>query len=260
MKLYIGWESSMGRYEDLSGKRVVITGAASGIGLATAQRFLDEEAQVVIFDWDKEALERTLSQHKSLQGGIEVDVSKPDAVKKAFAQVDSLLGGVDVLISNAGVSVRKPFLDLSYEQWSRVMRINLDSMFLCAQEAIKRMEMQRSGVVLFTASTNGLEGHPFYADYNASKAGVILLAKTLALEFAPWLRVNAVCPGYVLTPMQQAEYTPEKLEELNAGIPMGRHAKPEEVAAMFAYLASQESAFVTGQAIPIDGGETAGLQ
>ena len=250
----------MGKYEDLAGKRVVITGAASGIGLATAQRFLEEEAQVVIFDWNKEALDKTLSEYQSLKGGIEVDVSQPEAVRRAFSQVDSLMGGVDVLISNAGISERKPFLEITYEQWCQVLRINLDGMFLCAQEAIRRMKAQHSGVVLFTASTNGLEGHPFYADYNASKAGVILLVKTLALEFAPWLRANAVCPGYVLTPMQEAEYTPEMLDEINSGIPLGRHAAPEEVAAMFAFLASQEAAFITGQAIPIDGGETAGLR
>ena len=116
-----------------------------------------------------------------------------------------------------------------------------------------------SGVVLFTASTNGLEGHPFYADYNASKAGVIVLAKTLALEFAPWLRANAVCPGYVLTEMQQAEYTPDALEKLNEEIPLGRHARTEEVADLFVFLASERASFITGQAIAIDGGETAGL-
>jgi meso-butanediol dehydrogenase/(S,S)-butanediol dehydrogenase/diacetyl reductase len=111
---------------------------------------------------------------------------------------------------------------------------------------------------LLTASTNGLDGHPLYADYNASKAGVIVLAKTLALEFAPWLRVNAVCPGYVLTPMQEAEYTPEMLEAVNADIPMNRHATVEEVAAFFAFLASSEASYITGQALAIDGGETSG--
>ncbi len=119
------------------------------------------------------------------------------------------------------------------------------------------MERQKSGVVLFTASTNGMEGHSLYADYNASKAGVILLAKTLAKEFAPWLRVNAVCPGYVLTPMQKAEYTPEMLEEVNQSIPLKRHADPEEIAALFTFLASSESSYITGSHIPIDGGETA---
>jgi NAD(P)-dependent dehydrogenase (short-subunit alcohol dehydrogenase family) len=131
-------------------------------------------------------------------------------------------------------------------------------MFLCAKEAIKRMKKQNSGVVLLTASTNGIEGHSLYSSYNSSKAGVILLAKTLSLEFAPWLRVNAVCPGYVLTPMQRAEYTDEMLEEVNAKIPLNRHAEPKEVASLFAFLASDEAAYITGQSIAIDGGETAG--
>ncbi len=108
-----------------------------------------------------------------------------------------------------------------------------------------------------TASTNGITGHPFYADYNASKAGVILLARTMAHELAPRVRVNAVCPGYVLTAMQKAEYTPEMLEQVNSTIPLARHATPEEVAALFTFLASQEAAYITGQAISIDGGELA---
>jgi meso-butanediol dehydrogenase/(S,S)-butanediol dehydrogenase/diacetyl reductase len=248
----------MGIYKDLEGKRVVITGAAGGIGLAAARRFIEEQARVFIIDWNKEALEAALRDNPDLAGGFQGDVSSPGDMSEAFRRVDDLMGGLDVLISNAGISVRKPFLEIEYAQWSRVLRVNLDGMFLCAKEAIKRMQEQRSGVLLFTASTNGLEGHPLYADYNASKAGVILLAKTLALEFAPWLRVNTVCPGYVLTPMQRAEYTPEMLEEVNAEIPMRRHATPEEVAALFAFLASAESSYITGTVVNIDGGETAG--
>lgn len=245
-------------YNDLEGKRVVITGGASGIGLATANRFIDEGSNVVIVDRNREALENVLWSLPQLAGGVYGDVSHPKEIKTAFIEVDELLGGIDILISNAGISVRKPFLEIDYEQWSQVLRINLDGMFLCAKEAIKRMEGQRSGVVLFTASNNGMEGHRGYADYNASKAGVILLAKTLALEFAPWLRANAICPGYVLTPMQKAEYTPEMLTEVNTQIPMQRHAEPKEIAALFAFLASSEAAYITGTAIPIDGGETAG--
>jgi len=247
----------MGKYEDLTGKRVAITGGASGIGLATAKRFAEEGSQVVVIDWNQEALSAVLSENKKFLGGIKADVSSDEEVESAFARIDELMNGLDVLISNAGISVRKPFLEITYEQWNQVLGINLGGMFLCAKEAIKRMERQKSGVVLFTASTNGMEGHPLYADYNASKAGVILLAKTLAKEFAPWLRVNAVCPGYVLTPMQKAEYTPEMLEEVNQGIPLKRHADPEEIAALFAFLASSESSYITGSHIPIDGGETA---
>nr|MDO8134657.1 SDR family oxidoreductase [Candidatus Njordarchaeum guaymaensis] len=247
----------MRSHKSLKGKRVVITGGASGIGLATARRFLEESARVFIIDWNREALDGVLSENPRLTGACG-DVSKPEEMKKTFKKIDEILGGIDVLISNAGISVRKPFLDIEYEQWSKVLRVNLDGMFICAQEAIRRMRKRKSGVVLLTASTNGLEGHPLYADYNASKAGVILLAKTLALEFAPWLRVNAICPGYVLTPMQKAEYTPEMLEEVNSNIPLNRHATPEEIAGLFAFLASDEAAYITGQAVVIDGGETAG--
>ena len=107
-----------------------------------------------------------------------------------------------------------------------------------------------------TASTNGYRGHPYYADYNASKAGVILLMKTIAAEYAPYIRANAVCPGYVLTPMQQREYTPEMLDAVNASLPLKRHATPKEVAGMFLFLASDEADYLTGQCFTIDGGET----
>jgi NAD(P)-dependent dehydrogenase (short-subunit alcohol dehydrogenase family) len=149
-------------------------------------------------------------------------------------------------------------LEIEPEDWRRVLAVNLDGVFWCAQQAARRMVAGDGGVILMTASTNGLVGHPFYADYNASKAGVILLAKTMALELAPRVRVNAVCPGYVLTPMQEAEYTPEMLTEVDAKIPLGRHARPEELAGLFAFLAGDEGAYLTGAVIPMDGGETAG--
>jgi NAD(P)-dependent dehydrogenase (short-subunit alcohol dehydrogenase family) len=249
----------MGIYKDLEGKRVVITGAAGGIGLATAIRFISEGAKVFILDWDEKALNKATAENPKLSGNAHGDVSNPDDVKKAFSEADKILGGIDVLVSNAGISSRKPFLDIEYEEWSKILKVNLGGMFLCAQEAIKRMKKQKSGVVLFMASTNGMEGHPLYAAYNASKAGVILLAKTLALEFAPWLRVNAVCPGYVLTPMQKLEYTEEMLDAAKAATPLNRLATPEEVAGLFAFLASKEASYITGQAIPIDGGETSGM-
>jgi meso-butanediol dehydrogenase/(S,S)-butanediol dehydrogenase/diacetyl reductase len=192
-----------------------------------------------------------------LAGALLCDVADRAQVDRAFARVDELLGGVDVLVANAGISVRRPFLEIREEDWRRVLDVNLTGVFHCAQEAARRMTAAGGGVILMTASTNGLTGHRLYADYNASKAGVILLARTMALELAPAVRVNAVCPGYVLTPMQQAEYTPEMLAEVDAGIPLGRHARPDEIAALYAFLASDESAYVTGATIAIDGGETA---
>jgi meso-butanediol dehydrogenase/(S,S)-butanediol dehydrogenase/diacetyl reductase len=249
----------MTTYKDLAGKRIVITGGASGIGLATALRFVEEGSRVAVLDIDRKALDAAVRKHRGIEGAIQADVSDSAQVARAFRKTDKLFGGVDVLIANAGISIRKAFMDIPDEQWARVIHTNLDGIFYCAREAARRMKARGSGVVLMTASTNGTEGHPFYADYNASKAGVILLAKTMALELAPVIRVNAICPGYVLTPMQKAEYTPEMLEAVNLKIPMKRHADPSEVAALFAFLASAEAAYITGAEICIDGGETAGL-
>jgi len=226
----------------LAGKRVVVTGGTSGIGAATAQRFRDEGCEVVV-------LARTPGP-----GVIPCDVSDRLQVDAAFEQV----GDLDVLVNNAGVSVRSPAMDISPDQWDQVLATNLSGAFWVAQAAARRMLLGAGGVILNTASTNALVGYRYYADYNATKAGVVALTKSLALEWAPRIRVNAVCPGYVLTPMQEAEYTPEMLAEVNSRIPLGRHATPEEIAGLFAYLASDEAAYFTGSVIVMDGGETAG--
>ena len=168
------------------------------------------------------------------------------------------MGGVDVLINNAGISIRHNFLDITPAEWDRVIAVNLTGVFYVAQTAAKHMWERGDGAILQTASTNGIVGQPYYADYNATKAGVIELTKTMALELAPKVRVCAVAPGYVLTPMQRAEYTDEMLDEVNRKIPLRRHARPEEIAALFAYLASSDAAYATGQVFTLDGGETAG--
>ena len=226
----------------LAGKRVVVTGGNSGIGAATAQRFRDEGCEVVV-------LARTPGPDV-----IPCDVSDCAQVEAAFAQIGSL----DVLIDNAGVSMRSPALEISAGQWDQVIGTNLSGAFWVAQAAAARMLAGDGGSIVFTASTNALVGYRYYADYNASKAGLVALTRSLALEWAPRVRVNAVCPGYVLTPMQEAEYTPEMLAQVNERIPMGRHASPEELAGLFAYLASDEAAYFTGSVIVMDGGETAG--
>ncbi|HXY81093.1 MAG TPA: SDR family NAD(P)-dependent oxidoreductase [Gaiellaceae bacterium] len=241
----------------LTGKRVVVTGGTSGIGEATSRRFASEGARVVALAVGEREVETAHERIDGLEAALLCDVADGEQVARAFGRVDELLGGVDVLVANAGISIRKPFLEIRSEDWRRVLDVNLTGVFHCAQQAARRMDAGNGGVILVTASTNGLTGHPFYADYNASKAGVILLARTLARELAPRIRVNAVCPGYVLTPMQEAEYTPAMLAEVDASIPLGRHARPEEMAALFAFLASDDAAYFTGAVISVDGGETA---
>ena len=247
----------------LRGKRVLITGGASGIGAATAARFLEEGSRVCVLDRDAAACERVKHELRGVgEGGISeaiiADVSDLMQVEAAFAEAIRLMDGVDVLINNAGISIRHKFLDITPEEWERVMAVNLTGVFYVAQTAARHMQENGSGVILQTASTNGMVGQPYYADYNATKAGVIELTKTMALELAPRVRVCAVAPGYVLTPMQRAEYTDAMLEEVNGKIPLGRHARPEEIAGLFAYLASDDAAYLTGQVFTMDGGETTG--
>jgi len=242
----------------LRGKRVLVTGGASGIGAAIVARFLEEGARVVALDRDAKG--RTAIQRRlpALAGSVAADVSNLSQVENAFAETFRLMGGIDVVINNAGISIRHKFLDITSDEWNRVIAVNLTGVFYVAQIAARQMWQQGSGVILLTASTNGLVGQPFYAYYNVTKAGVIELTKSMALELAPKVRVCAVAPGYVLTPMQRAEYTDEMLDEVNRKIPLGRHARPEEIAALFAFLASEDAAYITGQVYTVDGAETAG--
>jgi meso-butanediol dehydrogenase/(S,S)-butanediol dehydrogenase/diacetyl reductase len=242
----------------LRDKRVLITGGASGIGAATAARFLEEGSAVCILDRDAEACKKVIQDLPWLAGTVTADVSDPLQVQAAFKEAIRLMDAVDVVINNAGISIRHNFLDITPEDWAKVIAVNLTGVFYVAQTAARHMWERGSGVILQTASTNGVMGYPYYADYNATKAGVIELTRSMALELAPKIRVCAVAPGYVLTPMQRAEYSDEMLEEVNRKIPLRRHAKPEEIAALFAFLASDDAAFMTGHVYTVDGAETAG--
>ena len=242
----------------LKSKRVLITGGASGIGAATARRFLEEGSSVCVLDRDSAALLRIKKEMPELSGTVEADVSNLKQVQSALATAIQLMRGLDVLINNAGISIRHKFLDITPQEWDKVIAVNLTGVFNAAQTAARHMMEHDGGVILQTASTNGLVGQPFYADYNATKAGVIELTKSMALELAPKIRVCAVAPGYVMTPMQRAEYTDEMFAELNAKLPLRRHAQPEEIAALFAFLASDDAAYITGHVYTIDGAEIAG--
>ncbi len=242
----------------LRGRHVLITGGAGGIGAATAGRFLEEGAGVVVLDRDEVALRRIARDLPALAGTIQADVANPEAVQQAFAELDRLVPRLDVLVNNAGISARCPFTEITPRQWREVIEINLNGMFFVAQEAARRMLAGRGGVILNMGSTNGLMGYPYYADYNASKAGVIELTRSMALELAPKIRVNAVCPGFIMTPMQEAEYSPEMRQAFEEKVPLRRLGRPEEVAALFAFLASDDAAFITGHYFVIDGGEIAG--
>jgi 3-oxoacyl-[acyl-carrier protein] reductase len=235
-----------------SGRAVAISGASSGIGQATARRFA--EAGDRVFNLDL----RAPDEPDPGVSWIACDVTDWESVDAALAEVEADAGAVDVAIANAGISIRHSILDTTYEDARRVLDVNLMGVLGLWRSAARHMLSNGGGVLLATASTNALAGYPLYADYNASKAGVVALTRTFALEFSPLIRAACVAPGYIMTPMQRAEYTDEMLEDVNRRIPLRRHGEAAEVAGLFFFLASDAARFVTGQSIVLDGGELAG--
>jgi NAD(P)-dependent dehydrogenase (short-subunit alcohol dehydrogenase family) len=255
----------MRRFEN---KAVLVTGGSSGIGKATAERFAREGARVLIFSDRAEELHAAAEAFHA--EGLDVtachgDVSVAADVDRAVTQAIQNFGQLDILISNAGFAYFEPFIEISEAHWDRLMAVNLKGMFLFAQRAAHEMMRQEDGrgrgVILFTSSVNGLAAETGLTSYNASKAGIILLMKTLALELAPHhIRVNAVCPGYIDTPITHdfIEHDPRWPQYVRS-IAWGRAGRPEEVAGAFAYLASDDAEYVTGECLVIDGGQMAAL-
>lgn len=214
------------------------------------RRFADEGARIAVLD---------LRPARGAELVLQADVAVREQVAAAFAQIERAWGGLDVVLNNAGISRREPCLEVTAQSWNQVIAVNLTGAFFVAQAAAQLMRRSRlGGVVLNVASVSGMVGMPNYVAYNVSKAGVIEMTKTMALELAPDIRINAICPGYVLTDMQRREYTETEIARCAAGLPLKRLGDPEEVAALASFLASTEATYATGQTFVIDGGETAG--
>ncbi len=245
----------MGR---LDGKRVIVTGGSTGIGAAIARRFLSEGAKVCVWGSNPDHTAAIKTELPLLSDVVRVDVAEPGDVDQAFSRSLSALGGLDVLICNAGISVRHDFLDIDRAEFDRIMRVNVHGVFYPSQLAARHMMREKGGAILMTASTAGVVGYRRYADYNASKGALLAMMRTMAIELAPKIRVNAVNPGYTMTPMQEAEYSPDMLQQVNDIIPMRRHARPEEMASLYVYLASDEAAYASGAVFTLDGAESVG--
>jgi NAD(P)-dependent dehydrogenase (short-subunit alcohol dehydrogenase family) len=242
----------------LLGKRVVITGGSTGIGAAIARRFLDEGARVCVWCRNPDNASLIKTELPALSDVVGVDVAEPAEVDAAFPRSIAVLGGLDIMICNAGISIRRDFLDIDRADFDRVMRVNVHGVFYPSQLAARHMMQADGGAILITASTAGVVGYRHYADYNASKGAVLAMMRTMAIELAPKVRVNAINPGYTSTPMQDAEYSPEMLRKVNGIIPMRRHGRPEEIAGLYVYLASDEAAYATGGIFTFDGAESVG--
>ncbi len=247
----------MGR---LDGKSAIITGAGRGIGKAIARKFLEEGARVLICDI---VSERVAAAADDLGALGEVQAIGGDVSQAAFC--DALIerarerfGRLDVLVNNAGIATFQPFLEHTEEAWDRTLAVNLKSVFLLGQRAARAIVMDgHGGAIVNMASTNGHVGEKELAAYNASKAGVVLLTKTMAIELAPHnIRVNCVAPGFIRTELVGDAGVDESfVRDYLRKIPLGRYGKPEEVANLFAFLASDEASFITGESVVIDGGQ-----
>lgn len=250
---------SKNRFEN---KHVLITGAARGIGFEIAKQFKAEGAVVSMMDYHEGNLTSAAKQLADSGTAIYsycVDISNKKSVSEAVAKAD-LITPINVLINNAGIAFETPFLNIEEIEWKQIIDTNLTGMFFVAQAVCRQMAKRKAGVVVNMGSKNGLDGEFGYAHYNASKAGVIMLTKTMALELAHLnIRVNAVCPGYIETPMSMEIDPPEFTDNfVKQFIPMNRPGKVEEIAPLFLFLASDESSFMTGQILIADGGQLAG--
>ncbi|MBS1751346.1 MAG: SDR family oxidoreductase [Bacteroidetes bacterium] len=246
-----------------SGRHVFITGGARGIGREIAKQFAEEGANLSIIDTNKADLDTTLTllnektpgSHFIYQG----DITQREKVN-VIVDAAEAIAPIDVLINNAGIAFETPFLEISTEEWEKVLNVNLTGFFHVSQLVCRYMVKRKRGIVINMSSKNGLDGEAGYAHYNASKAGIIMLTKTMALEFAHvGIRVNAVCPGYIETPLSKEIDSPEFTRDfVNRYIPMNRPGAVEDIAPVFLFLADSNSSFITGQIIIADGGQLSG--
>ena len=243
----------------LAGKISLITGAAQGIGLATAVKFAQEGAIVIVCDVKQAAVDAAVQQCQALgaqAAGFVMDVTQRDRVDAVVAEVMKRFGRVDVLVNNAGITQDARLQKMTLEQFDRVIDVNLRGVFHCAQAVADHMTAQGSGVILNASSVVGIYGNFGQTNYAASKFGVIGFTKTWSRELGPkGIRVNAVAPGFVETPILAT--IPDKvLQQMREQVPLHRLGKPEEIANVYAFLASDEASYINGAVIEVSGGMT----
>ena len=242
---------------DSKTKTVLVTGAARGIGLATARRFLADGWRVALLDIDGDNLKRTATDLARPEStlAIHCDVADVEGVTRAFDIVATQFGRLDALVNNAGIAIFKPILDVSYVDWSRVLAVNLTGPFLCGQAAAPLIRDSGGGAIVNITSISGLRASTLRTAYGTSKAGLAHLTQQQAVEFAPLgIRVNAVAPGPVDTAMAKAVHTPDIRAAYHDAIPLNRYGLETELAEAIFFLCSDRASYITGQTLAVDGG------
>jgi 3-oxoacyl-[acyl-carrier protein] reductase len=244
-------------YASLSGRTAVITGAARGIGFSIAEELARGGADIVIIDLAKEAADTAAAKIAAMgvkAKGVAANVAKTEDVERSLKESLELTGKVDILVNNAGITRDNLMIRMKDDEWTSVLDINLKSVFLMTREYIRPMMKARYGRIVSIASVIGLMGNAGQANYAASKAGIIGLTKSIAKEFASrGITANAVAPGFIQSEMT-AKLTPEVIEKMKALIPLASLGVPADVAKAVRFLSSDESAYVTGQVLTVDGG------
>jgi 2-hydroxycyclohexanecarboxyl-CoA dehydrogenase len=244
----------------LSGKVAFVTGAGRGMGAAIATRLVEEGARVAVTDVDGATAESTAAALGAAAAGLRVDITDPDSVRGGVSQAETALGPIDVLVNNAGWDRMAPFLDTDEDLWDRLIDINLKGPLRCAHAVLPGMVERQAGRVINISSDAARVGSTGESIYSAAKAGIIGFTKTLAREMARFnITANVICPGPTDTPLLgelMGEGNERLIDSLIRGIPMKRLGRPDDIAGVVAFLASDDAAFITGQTLSVSGGLT----